>query len=285
MPAVYNPFRYRGYYYDTETGLYYLQSRYYNPAWGRFLNADGYINANGDLTGYNMYAYCSNNPIMYVDPTGQAWWHWALAATIVVACAVATVVTCGGFAAAATAVALVASGTAAATAASTIAASAFIASATALGVAALDAVMYSSSVDECINQGNWGTVGFVAFSAAYGGYLGYGIYTHNNPSAIQNPSSDGENGEVTQNRFNLNGSKGESYVKKRGWTTDSINAAINNGRMGTSINKANGQPCTVYCYPGTKSYVVIEDGTGSLVQASQFGDPDWYPDGSIIWDP
>ena len=70
--AYYNPFRYRGYYYDTETQLYYLQSRYYNPATGRFINADGYINANGDLIGYNMYAYCSNNPIMCMDPTGES---------------------------------------------------------------------------------------------------------------------------------------------------------------------------------------------------------------------
>ena len=68
-----NPFRYRGYYYDTETGFYYLQSRYYNPEWGRFLNADGYVNANGDIIGYNMYAYCSNNPIMGTDPSGEGW--------------------------------------------------------------------------------------------------------------------------------------------------------------------------------------------------------------------
>ena len=68
---TYNPFRYRGYYYDTETGLYCLQSRYYNPQWGRFLNADGYVNANGDLIGFNMYAYCSNNPVMNVDPSGE----------------------------------------------------------------------------------------------------------------------------------------------------------------------------------------------------------------------
>ena len=67
----YNSFRYRGYYYDTETGLYYLQSRYYNPQWGRFLNADGYVNANGDLIGFNMYAYCSNNPVIYLDPSGE----------------------------------------------------------------------------------------------------------------------------------------------------------------------------------------------------------------------
>ena len=73
-----NPFRYRGYYFDTETDFYYLQSRYYDPRTGRFINADGYVNANGDLQGFNMYAYCSNNPIMYVDPTGEGllWWLW-----------------------------------------------------------------------------------------------------------------------------------------------------------------------------------------------------------------
>ena len=66
-----NPFRYRGYYYDRETGFYYLQSRYYDPATGRFLNADSRINGNGDIAGYNMYAYCSNNPVMNRDDSGE----------------------------------------------------------------------------------------------------------------------------------------------------------------------------------------------------------------------
>ncbi len=66
-----NPFRYRGYYYDYETGFYYLNSRYYDPQVGRFISPDAYLNGNGDIIGYNMYAYCSNNPVMYVDPTGQ----------------------------------------------------------------------------------------------------------------------------------------------------------------------------------------------------------------------
>ena len=67
-----NPFRYRGYYYDLETGLYYLQSRYYNPTWGRFLNADSYVSTGtNDILGYNMYAYCNNNPIKLVDSTGE----------------------------------------------------------------------------------------------------------------------------------------------------------------------------------------------------------------------
>lgn len=69
--AVYNPFKYRGYYHDTETGFYYLQSRYYDPIVGRFINADVYINSNGGLVGCNMYTYCSNNPVMYLDPTGE----------------------------------------------------------------------------------------------------------------------------------------------------------------------------------------------------------------------
>ncbi|MBR6410831.1 MAG: RHS repeat-associated core domain-containing protein [Clostridia bacterium] len=66
-----NPFRYRGYYYDTETGLYYLQTRYYNPIWGRFINADRFVNGNSNITGFCGFAYCSNNPIRYVDPRGE----------------------------------------------------------------------------------------------------------------------------------------------------------------------------------------------------------------------
>ncbi len=65
-----NPFRYRSYYYDRETNLYYLNSRYYNPVWGRFLNCDNYINSNKDIISHNLYVYCSNNPIINSDVTG-----------------------------------------------------------------------------------------------------------------------------------------------------------------------------------------------------------------------
>ena len=65
-----NPIRYRGYYYDAETKLYYLQSRYYNAEVGRFLNADGYITTGQGVLSYNMFAYCQNNPVMFSDPTG-----------------------------------------------------------------------------------------------------------------------------------------------------------------------------------------------------------------------
>ena len=68
--GVQNPFRYRGYIYDTETGLYYLQTRYYDPEVGRFINADIYVSTGQGLLGHNMYAYCGNNPISYVDISG-----------------------------------------------------------------------------------------------------------------------------------------------------------------------------------------------------------------------
>ena len=69
--AVVNPFRYRGYVYDTETGFYYLQSRYYDPEIGRFINADGYVTTDIEPVAANMYAYCNNNPINRYDPSGE----------------------------------------------------------------------------------------------------------------------------------------------------------------------------------------------------------------------
>ena len=66
-----NPFRYRGYVYDNETGLYYLNSRYYNPTWGRFINADEYLSAGENLLSTNVFAYCYCDPINLKDPNGN----------------------------------------------------------------------------------------------------------------------------------------------------------------------------------------------------------------------
>lgn len=66
-----NPFRYRSYYYDKETKLYYLNSRYYNPNWGRFINADGIICSNSDITSLNLFSYVSNDFINKVDENGN----------------------------------------------------------------------------------------------------------------------------------------------------------------------------------------------------------------------
>jgi RHS repeat-associated protein len=70
-----NPFRYRSYYYDQETGFYYLNSRYYDPATGRFINADDptTLFATASIAGgANLFAYCLNNPIAYADDSGES---------------------------------------------------------------------------------------------------------------------------------------------------------------------------------------------------------------------
>ena len=69
--AVKNHITYRSYFYDSDLDLYYLQSRYYDYNTGRFINPDKFVNANGDILGYNMFAYCGNNPVMNIDPTGE----------------------------------------------------------------------------------------------------------------------------------------------------------------------------------------------------------------------
>ncbi|MBE6939730.1 MAG: RHS repeat protein [Ruminococcaceae bacterium] len=79
-----NPFRYRGYVYDNETGLYYLTSRYYDPGMGRFINADGYISTGQDLLGNNVFAYCCNNPVSRMDDGGE-FWHLIVGAVVGVA--------------------------------------------------------------------------------------------------------------------------------------------------------------------------------------------------------
>ena len=77
--AEINPLRYRGYYYDSETGFYYLQSRYYDPVNRRFINADSYASTGQGFIGTNMFAYCNNSPILFVDHDGDdaeavGWW-------------------------------------------------------------------------------------------------------------------------------------------------------------------------------------------------------------------
>ena len=79
--ATYNPFRYRGYRYDVDTGLYYLQSRYYDPEICRFVNADQYASTGQGIVGHNMYAYCGCNPIVRTDNGGDCFFT-ALGAAI-----------------------------------------------------------------------------------------------------------------------------------------------------------------------------------------------------------
>ena len=81
--GVINPIRYRGYYYDSETGFYYLKSRYYDPAIGRFISADSFILVGGSSSSLNLFAYCGNNPVNRVDYGGNFFaelWDFAQAA-------------------------------------------------------------------------------------------------------------------------------------------------------------------------------------------------------------
>ena len=90
--AEVNPLRYRGYYYDNETGFYYLQSRYYDPANRRFISADVYASTGQGFVGTNMFAYCVNNPVFLTDEDGN------FAIAIGIGAAVEAI--CGGVAAA-----------------------------------------------------------------------------------------------------------------------------------------------------------------------------------------
>lgn len=150
-----NPFRYRSYYYDKETKLYYLNSRYYNPMWNRFLNIDIGIANIGEINGYNMYQYSLNNPINYDDYNGN--WpkikvpKWLKKAAAVVAIAVVTVVTVAAVVASAPAVASFAS-TAALYYGSTIAVAKTVSTIATIGCTAVATSVAVSGTNRVVEQ-------------------------------------------------------------------------------------------------------------------------------------
>lgn len=86
--AVLNPFRYRSYYYDSANEMYYCNTRYYDPMLCRFLSPDCYVNQDQGIIGMNIYAYCNNNPVNFIDPSGTFfgeifnWFKSAVSATV-----------------------------------------------------------------------------------------------------------------------------------------------------------------------------------------------------------
>ena len=96
-----NPFRYRGYVFDEETGFYYLQSRYYDPSVGRFISADVLLSTGQGVLGHNAYAYCLNDPINSVDGNGNFSFKSLFSGAKLVSigvtaiAAAATILTCG----------------------------------------------------------------------------------------------------------------------------------------------------------------------------------------------
>lgn len=201
-----NPFRYCGEYYDTETGFIYLRARYYDPMVGRFTSVDPI------KSGLNWYSYCDNNPVTRIDPTGEAWYHWALGALVVAACAAAVVVTAGGVLAGATAVGALASGVAVGTTSTTIAAGAFLGSATVYGSCVLSAGFESNSIQEFNDKGNWGTVLTTTGGAIVGGAFGY-LVDRSSREADVSPSSVSESKQepkVVTNKYGYRVEEGHS---------------------------------------------------------------------------
>mgnify|MGYP003296938495 CR=1 FL=1 len=122
--------------------MLYLRARYYDATLGRFSQEDP-IRADG-----HYYSYCGYDSVNRIDPLGLDWWHWAIAAAVVVGCTIAFVATCGGFAAAATAVAVVAGGSAVGSIGATVAAGALIGSSAALAGSAIVVASQSNTIEE-----------------------------------------------------------------------------------------------------------------------------------------
>ena len=157
-----NPIRYRGYYYDNETGFYYLQSRYYDPVVCRFINADEYSDTDDGLLGFNMFAYCMNNPINRSDPNGSwslpNWAKVAIGVAIIATAAVVTVAT--GGAAAGTVVAAV----------NCVAHGALVGSVTQGAIGAVSGAL-SGAVTHRITTGSWKGAGQAALDGAADGFM------------------------------------------------------------------------------------------------------------------
>lgn len=101
----------------------------------------------------------------------------------------------------------------------------------------------------------------------------------------QHPPRRGTQSAQYENAYNYSGGKTENYTRKRGWTNQSIRNAIHNGRQEITENRA-GDLCTAYRYPGVDNqYVVINNSTRSIVQASNLFDANWIVDGRIVWIP
>ena len=165
-----NPFRYRGYYYDKALKLYYLVTRYYDPVVGRFISQDSFEYADPDtINGLNLYAYCNNNPVMNIDPTGT--WSWrgfwnVLAAVAIVAAVTALTVVTAGAATVAIAGALGASALTIAGATATV-----ITTAATLGLIGGISEIVTQSMDKGIDNINLGSIAIQSFASAADGAL------------------------------------------------------------------------------------------------------------------
>ena len=159
--AAYNPFRYRGYRYDADTGFYYLQSRYYDPAICRFINEDEYSDTDDGLLGFNMFAYCMNNPMNRTDPDGTwslpNWAKVAIGVAVIAVSAAVTVATAGAAGPVMAAVNCAAHG-------------ALVGSVTQGAIGAVSGAL-SGAVTHRITTGSWKGAGQAALDGAADGFM------------------------------------------------------------------------------------------------------------------
>ena len=223
------PFRYRGYYYDQETRLYYLQSRYYDPATGRFISPDSieYLDP-AVIHGLNLYAYCGNNPVNYSDDTGHmpAW----LGNLLIAGAGLLLIAGLG--------IATIATGGAAAGVAGAIFAGALKGAliCSAIGTVAGGAIGYAADgVDGMLTGMAIGfTVGAV-LGAVIGGTIGFVNY-----SPLQ-AASNAANKAMPAKGFNINkhlSSAGGNYSKFNLDSSDDILRIVQNGLKGDNVTFA-----------------------------------------------
>ena len=210
--ATLNPFRYRSYYYDTDTELYYLNTRYYDPELGRFMTIDGIEYLDPDtINGLNLYAYCGNNPVSNVDPNGNDWWHWLLGVVVVVGLFVATILSAGGVGAGLFAITAAANGMVMFGAVTTSLAFATVGAGVALSASAVVAGIgaietwstggrFSAGIESISDYGATalGTTIGAGIFGGLGGYLSYNQQkiTHSNTEEIGNYLLRNSKGEV-----------------------------------------------------------------------------------------
>ena len=218
-----NPFRYRGYYYDTSLKLYYLVTRYYDPVVGRFISQDSFDYANPDtINGLNLYAYCANNPVMNVDPTGtwswRGFWNVLAAVAIVAAVTALTVVTAG---AATVAIA----GAIGASALTTAAVTATVVATTAVcGVIGGVGEIVTQAIDKGIDNINLGSVAIKSFTNAADGALVAGsVFTGVGGKLL-----------IANARFTLTSIMTNLYGMSEGWSKEAIQENLNWSLLGVA---------------------------------------------------
>ena len=232
-----NPFRYRGYYYDSELNLYYLNARYYDPEIGRFISQDdiSYLDPE-TLNGLNLFAYCLNNPVMGIDPDGTKakWWQWMLfgiGAALVVAAAVVLTVASGG-----AATGLI--GAIAVGAAKGALIGAAVGSAVGIAGGAIYAGVTGADMGESILSGFLMGFGIGAIAgAAIGGFAGYVSYT---PSNITGFTKHGLNQVISRNGHGVNN-----------------NAILDTVKNPHNITKQGGIFKSTYKFKGSKATVIL----------------------------